>query len=88
MTRAERAASVQLSVYPLRQQELAPAIDAAVAALRDAGLDPVVGPMSTTVTADPPLLFQALGRAFQAASAQGDIVMTLSVSNACKVPRG
>ncbi|MBW2423646.1 MAG: thiamine-binding protein [Deltaproteobacteria bacterium] len=73
----------ELSIYPLRQEALSPAIDAAVRALRDAGLEPLVGGMSTTVQGDRSTLFAALDRAFEAASEGGDVVMTIHVSNAC-----
>ena len=39
--------SAQLSVYPLRQERLGPAIEIVHAALQAHGLEPQVGPMST-----------------------------------------
>ena len=45
----EDVASAQVSVYPLRQDRLEPAIDVVRAALLSHGLAPQVGPMSTTV---------------------------------------
>lgn len=74
----------ELSIYPLRQESLGGPIEAAVQALREEGLEPVVGVMSTAVRGDQSKLFKALERAFQAASASGDVVMTIRVSNACK----
>jgi hypothetical protein len=44
--------SAQLSLYPLRQEHLSPAIQAVNEALRAAGLQPQVGAMSTLVTGD------------------------------------
>jgi len=58
----------ELSIYPLRQDALAPSIEAAVRALREAGLEPVVGAMSTAIQGDRSQLFAALELAFEAAS--------------------
>lgn len=73
-----------MSIYPLRQEALTPAIEAALAALRSAGVEPVVGTMSTNILAERSGLFAALERAFEAASACGDVVMTVRISNACR----
>ena len=44
--------SAQVAIYPLRQERLTPAISAVRDVLNAAGLGPVVGPMSTTVTGE------------------------------------
>jgi uncharacterized protein YqgV (UPF0045/DUF77 family) len=44
--------SAQVSLYPLRQAHLSPAIQTVRAALTAAGLQPQVGPISTTVTGE------------------------------------
>jgi uncharacterized protein YqgV (UPF0045/DUF77 family) len=77
--------SAQVSVYPLRQDRLTPAITAVSAALQAAGLRPEVGPMSTMVTGETTAVFRALEDAFSRASALGHVVMTMTVSNACPV---
>ena len=77
------AASAQIAIYPLRQPHLAPAIDAVARALRGHGLHPEPGPMSTYVTGDAAAILAALGEAFAAAT--GEVVMTLTLSNACPV---
>lgn len=61
------------------------AVDAVGAALREAGLAPEVGPMSTIVTGESATVFSALERAFERASSAGHVVMTITVSNACPV---
>jgi uncharacterized protein YqgV (UPF0045/DUF77 family) len=88
MDRAEPASAVaaQLSVYPLRQEHLGPAVARVEAVLRAHGLAPVVGPMSSLVTGETGRLFAALAAAFDAVAADGQVVMTLTVSNACPVP--
>jgi uncharacterized protein YqgV (UPF0045/DUF77 family) len=77
--------SAQLSLYPLRQDHLSPAIQAVLEALTAAGLQPEGGPMSTLVTGDADVLFAALREAFLRAAATGDVVMTVTLSNACPV---
>ncbi len=80
-------ASAQISVYPLRQDRLAPAIDAVRATLAERGLNPEVGPMSTIVVGEDALIFAALGEAFAKAGAAGEVVMTVTVSNACPIAK-
>ena len=78
-------ASAQISVYPLRQEKLSPAIDAVRQALASEGIDVQVGPMSTLATGDVSRLFAALKRGFEAAASAAEVVMTVTVSNACPV---
>jgi uncharacterized protein YqgV (UPF0045/DUF77 family) len=54
-------------------------------ALVSAGLQPEVGPMSTVVTGEVERLFAALQAAFVRAAAQGPVVLTITLSNACPV---
>ncbi|MGE0580068.1 MAG: YkoF family thiamine/hydroxymethylpyrimidine-binding protein [Reyranella sp.] len=79
--------SAQISLYPLRQAHLGPAIDSARATLEAHGLHPEVGPMSTVVTGDAGIVFAALADAFDKAAQAGQVVMALTVSNACPVGR-
>ena len=80
----DKRIKAELSIYPLRQDVLGPAIESAVQALREAGLEPLVGAMSTAIQGDRSQLFAALERAFEAASATGGLVMTVHISNACR----
>ena len=77
--------SAQISIYPLRQEHINPAVDAVRRALEDRGLQPQVGPMSTVVTGEAAAVFAALQEAFSRAAATGQVVMTVTVSNACPV---
>lgn len=81
-------ASAQVSLYPLRQPRLSPAIDAALDVFRRHGLEVTPGPMSSVVSGDDDALFAALKEAFLQASAQGEVVMVVTLSNACPVPEG
>ena len=79
--------SAQISIYPLRQERLSPAIQAVSDALRSAGLSPEIGSMSTMVTGEADAIFAALREGFARAAASAHVVMTLTVSNACPVER-
>jgi uncharacterized protein YqgV (UPF0045/DUF77 family) len=78
--------SAQISVYPLRQEHLGPAIDAVRTALEGRGIEVEVGPMSTLATGETEDLFDALREAFARAAATGPVALVLTVSNACPVP--
>jgi len=80
-------ASAQISVYPLRQGRLGPAIECVRASPADHSLTPEVGPMSTIVVGDEAVILVALSEAFAKAAELGEIVTTVTVSNACPVVR-
>ena len=77
--------SAQISVYPLRQEHLSPAIEAVRQALESKGLEPEIGAMSTVVTGDAKDVFVALHEAFDRAASTGHVVMSVTVSNACPI---
>jgi len=77
--------SVQLSLYPLRQPHLGPAISNALDVFRAQGLEVTSGAMSTLVVGEADALFDALKASFQSAAALGDVVMVASISNCCPV---
>lgn len=78
--------TAQVSIYPLRQPHLSPAIQAMLDSLRRHGLEVEPGPMSTLAWGEDNALFQGLRDAFLAASQDGEAVMTVTVSNACPLP--
>lgn len=78
--------SAQISLYPLRQKDIEPGIGEAVRALRDHGLAVRVGEMSTLVWGEDRNVFAALQAAFCGAADHGDVVMTVTLSNACPLP--
>jgi uncharacterized protein YqgV (UPF0045/DUF77 family) len=77
--------SCQFSLYPLGVADLGPAIDAAVKTAEAPGLEIEVGPMSSTMLGEAQDVFAALRRAFEVVAADGHVVMTVTVSNACPV---
>ena len=64
---------------------LAPAIETVRVALQARGLKPEIGPMSTHVVGEGDLIFAALAEAFAKAADVGEVVMTITVSNACPI---
>jgi len=78
--------SAQVSLYPLRQDNLSPSIEAVDKALDKDGVESQTGPMSTLVWGDDEAVFPALMDAFQKAADIGETVMIISVSNACPWP--
>ena len=79
--------SAQLSLYPLGQPDLSPAIQAVLDVLDVRGLRYQVGAMSTVTWGDDRAVFAALQEGFAAAVEYGPAVMTIAVSNACPEPR-
>jgi uncharacterized protein YqgV (UPF0045/DUF77 family) len=78
--------AAQVSIYPLRQPSLSPAIDAALQLFQEHGLDVQPGAMSSLVTGDDEAIFAALSQAFVRATEQGEVVMVVTISNACPLP--
>lgn len=77
--------SAQVSLYPLRQAHLGPAISKAAEVLRASGLDVRPGATSTIVVGESEKVFDSLKVSFQSAAALGDVVMVVSFSNCCPV---
>jgi len=77
--------SAQVSLYPLRQTYLTPAISQAMESFRRRGLEITPGPMSTVVAGEDEALFEALKEAFQQSAADNDLVMIVTLSNTCPV---
>jgi uncharacterized protein YqgV (UPF0045/DUF77 family) len=78
--------AAQVSLYPLRRERLGPVIEEAIETFRRAGLLVTEGPMSTVVAGELDAVFAALREAFARATAHGEAVMVVTVSNGCPVP--
>lgn len=62
---------VELTVEPFREGVVARHVEAALEALRSAGFEPEIGPLSSAVEGDPGSLFDAVSRASKACFAAG-----------------
>jgi NAD-dependent dihydropyrimidine dehydrogenase PreA subunit/uncharacterized protein YqgV (UPF0045/DUF77 family) len=80
------ALAAQVSLYPLRQESLSPAIDEALRVFREHRLEVQPGAMSSVITGADADLFAALQEAFRRVAEQGHVVMAVTLSNACPVP--
>jgi uncharacterized protein YqgV (UPF0045/DUF77 family) len=78
--------AAQVSLYPLGQDDLSPAIDEVLGVFETRRLRPETGTMSTVVCGDDDVLFAALHEAALAAARLGKMVMVITVSNACALP--
>jgi uncharacterized protein YqgV (UPF0045/DUF77 family) len=77
--------SAQISLYPLRQQRLSPAIEMAWKILEDYHLDLRKGEMSTLVSGDADEVFGAIKEVFLHTGKKGPVSMVVTFSNACPV---
>jgi len=77
--------AAQVSIYPLRQLSLSPVIEQALSVFRIYGLEVTPGPMSSIVSGEDETLFTALKETFGQIAKDVEIVMTLTLSNACPV---
>ena len=78
--------TAQVSLYPLRQVSIGPAIREAVRVFREYDLETRIGVMSTLVWGEDQVVFAALQEAFHRAAERGDAVMVVTLSNACPSP--
>ena len=78
--------TAQVSLYPLRQVSIGPAIREAMRVFRQYGLETRIGEMSTLVWGKEEEVFAALQDAFHRAAERGDAVMMVTLSNACPLP--
>jgi len=72
---------LQFSLYPLRQEHLHPAIEAAVKAAADEGVRVTVGRLSSFAPGDEDSVFAAVRAAFDAARSFGPTVMVVTLSS-------
>lgn len=80
--------TAQVSLYPLRQESIGPPIREAVRVFREHGLGTRIGEMSTLIWGEEQAIFEVLQETFHRATEHGDVVMTVTLSNACPSPEG
>jgi uncharacterized protein YqgV (UPF0045/DUF77 family) len=73
----------EISLYPLRQNELTKPIRQFTELLRNNKLKIELGPMSTLITGDSQVVFENLQKAFERLAEEYDVVVTAKISNAC-----
>jgi uncharacterized protein YqgV (UPF0045/DUF77 family) len=77
----------ELSLYPLKTEELAPSIEDFRRALAQKGISINPGPMSTVVSGESGALFRAISKSFEKVAKRNQIVLIAKFSNACPVSR-
>jgi len=85
--RDQKPLSAQLSIYPLRQPSLSVTINEALDVLKGFGLKTIPGSMSTLILGKSNDLWKALKKVFSIASEHGQVVMIVTLSNACPKPK-
>lgn len=80
------AISMQVSLYPLRQERLSPAIEEALSVLKNRGLVVKTGTMSSVAWGEEDQVFAALKEAFARSVERGEVVWIVTLSNACPFP--
>ena len=78
--------TAQVSLYPLRQKSIGPAIRETVRVFRQCGVKTRMGEMSTLLWGEEQAVFDALREAFHQVAERSDAVMVVTLSNACPEP--
>ncbi len=73
----------EVSLYPLRINNLSKPIKEFWKALKHSDLGIVSGPMSTRITGDSDTVFTVLRSAFTSVADEYEVVMSVKMSNAC-----
>jgi uncharacterized protein YqgV (UPF0045/DUF77 family) len=73
----------EVSLYPLRQIDLAEPIQQFVESLKNENLNVKTRSMSSVLLGDSKIIFQSLQKAFEQAAQKYEVVLTVKISNAC-----
>ena len=73
----------EVSLYPLRQNDLTKPIQQFVESLKNENLNVKTGSMSSVISGDSKIVFQGLQKAFEQAAQKYEVVLTAKISNAC-----
>ena len=76
----------QISLYPLKQQSISPALEVAWRIIEENRLDYQKGEMSTVVRGASEVVSPALQKVFLRAAEKGPLSMVVTFSNACPMP--
>ena len=75
--------AMQISIYALKAQHFSPSIGKAMDIFRAKGMNVEKGAMSTIVSGDSVPLFAALKEVYESLAEKGELVMIVTLSNAC-----
>jgi len=73
----------EVSLYPLRQDDLTKPIQQFVESLKNENLNVKTRSMSSVILGDSQIVFQGLQKAFEQAAQEYEVVLTAKISNAC-----
>jgi len=73
----------EISLYPLRQNDLTRPIQEFIESLKADNLDVKTHSTSSIISGDSRLIFQGLQKAFNLAAEKYSVVLTAKISNAC-----
>ena len=73
----------EVSLYPLRQNNLTEPIQQFVKSLKNDNLNVKTGSMSSVISGDSKIVFQSLQKAFEQVAQKYEVVLTTKISNAC-----
>ncbi len=76
----------EVSLYPLRTNELSSPIDAFYNSMSRTGVTLAPGRMSTLIRGDSAQVFEAIQRAFSEVAEKYQVVLIVKLSNACPEP--
>ena len=74
---------IEVSLYPLRQNDLTKPIQQFVESLKNNNLKVKTGSMSSVISGEESIVFQSLQKAFEQAAQKYELVLTAKISNAC-----
>ena len=77
----------ELSLYPLKAEEISSSIDDFLRALAQKGISIDPGPMSTIASGESGTLFRAISEGFEEVAELNEIVLIAKSSNACPLSR-
>jgi len=73
----------EVSLYPLRQDDLTKPIQQFVESLKSNNLKVKTGPMSSVISGEESIVFQSLQKAFEQAAQKHEVVLIAKISNTC-----
>ena len=73
----------EVSLYPLRQNDLTKPIQEFVESLKSDNLNVKTGSMSSVISGEESIVFQSLQKAFEQTAQKYEVVLNVKISNAC-----